>query len=143
MPDAAPGLNPDHPDVQSLTKATGLTHEQLEKLVTNAPSTITHPAVSTTPSTSTTTATGSTAPATTTTTVPTLDTSVQQALAQSGPELQYMFQEDQADAPQVAEGQAQQVVTPQSQTPTPQNAPLSQQEYNPLLAQMVPGAFNG
>ena len=136
-------IDPEHPEVQSLLKAAGITHADLTKLVNNAPSTITHPAVSTATSTSAATPASTTTPATSTTTVPTLDTSVQQALAQSGPELQYMFQEDQADAPQVAEGQAQQVVTPQSQTPTPQNAPLSQQEYNQLLAQMVPGAFNG
>ena len=136
-------IDPEHPDVQSLLKAAGITHADLTKLVNNAPSTITHPAVSTATSTSAATPASTTTPATSTTTVPTLDTSVQQALAQSGPELQYMFQEDQAGSPQVAGGQAQQVVTPASQSPTPQSPSLDQQQYNALLAQMVPGAFNG
>ena len=136
-------IDPEHPDVQSLLKAAGITHADLTKLVNNAPSTITHPAVSTATSTSAATPASTTTPATSTTTVPTLDTSVQQALAQSGPELQYMFQEDNAGNPTVAGGQAQQVVTPASQSPTPQSPSLDQQQYNALLAQMVPGAFNG
>jgi hypothetical protein len=136
-------IDPEHPEVQSLLKAAGITHADLTKLVNNAPSTITHPAVSTATSTSAATPASTTTPATSTTTVPTLDTSVQQALAQSGPELQYMFQEDNAGNPTVAGGQAQQVVTPASQSPTPQSPSLDQQQYNELLAQTVPGAFNG
>ena len=137
-------IDPEHPDVQSLLKAAGITHADLTKLVNNAPSPITHPAVSSAttaqPAATSTSATPSTA---STGVVPTLDTSVQQALAQSGPELQYMFQEDNAGNPTVAGGQAQQVVTPASQSPTPQSPSLDQQQYNELLAQMVPGAFNG
>jgi hypothetical protein len=136
-------INPDHPEVKALTSK-GLTHAQITKLVNDA--SIEHEAVSSTSATSS--STSAATPSTTSTpatnnTVPTLDPSVQQALAQSGPELQYMFQEDNQGNPTPATGQAQQVVTPQSQTPTPQNTTLNQQQYNQLLAQMVPGAFNG
>ena len=138
-------INPDHPDVKKLLETTGLSHEGLTKLVNNAPSSIEHPAISsgTTGAATPSSSSGSVGTQTSTGTVPTLDTSVQQALAQSGPELQYMFQEDNAGAPTPATGQAEQVVTPQSQAPTPQNPTLSQSQYNQLLAQMVPGAFNG
>jgi hypothetical protein len=131
-------LDAEHPEVKSLTDK-GISHDQLTKLVNGA--SIEHPAVS--PSStplSTTSSTGSSAatPATATT-VPTLDTSVQQALAASGPEFQYMLEGDNQYAPQAAAGQAQQVVAPEA--PTPPQQTLSQQQYNQLIAQMVPGAF--